>query len=94
MYHSFVTVLAMFQCNTLCCNTKYSLCRPLAKGYVPPYTTARLRIGVSGGGGVPFPGPPLLVHSLASKYARFVVLGRDYCTGPPDHTIAAPPFKI
>ena len=26
----------MFQCNTLCPNTKCSLCSPLAKGYVPP----------------------------------------------------------
>ena len=28
----------MFQCNTLYCNTKCSLCSPLAKGYVPPCT--------------------------------------------------------
>ena len=26
--------LAMFKCKTLCRNTKYSLCSPLAKGYV------------------------------------------------------------
>ena len=26
----------MFQCNTLCRNTKCSLCSRLAKGYVPP----------------------------------------------------------
>ena len=28
----------MFQCNTLYCKTKCSLCSPLAKGYVPPCT--------------------------------------------------------
>ena len=26
----------MFKCKTRCRNTKYSLCSPLAKGYVPP----------------------------------------------------------
>ena len=35
----------------------------------------------------------MLVHSLASKYARFVVLGRlMYLTPPPDQTIEPPPF--
>ena len=28
----------MFQCNTLYCNTKCSLCSPLAKGYLQPCT--------------------------------------------------------
>ena len=38
MYHSFGTASAMFQCNTLYCYTKCSLCSPVAKGYVPPCT--------------------------------------------------------
>ena len=35
-YHSVKTVLAMFQCNTLCRYTTCGLCTPLAKGYVHP----------------------------------------------------------
>ena len=36
----------------------------------------------------------MLVHSLASKYARFVVLMRlMYWNPPPDQTIGPPPFK-
>ena len=35
-YHSVKTVLAMFQCNTLCRYTKCCICSPVAKGYVPP----------------------------------------------------------
>ena len=34
----------------------------------------------------------MLVHSLASKYARFVVLVR-LCTGPPHQTIGPPLLK-
>ena len=36
VYHSFKTVLAVFQCSTLCRNTICCLRRPLAKGYIPP----------------------------------------------------------
>ena len=36
----------------------------------------------------------MLFHSLASKYARFVVLGiLMYWTPPPDQTIGPPPLK-
>ena len=34
----------------------------------------------------------MLVHSLASKYARFVVLGRLMYWNPPDQTIGSPLF--
>ena len=44
MYHSFVTGLAMFQCNTLCCYTTCGLRSPLAKGYVPPCTKFRQKL--------------------------------------------------
>ena len=39
----------------------------------------------------------MLVHSLASKYARFVVLVRQIETNvldPPHQTIGPPPFEI